>query len=227
MVWLAPPCKKWSRMQNINQRTAEQTELLQLDRAYEHTTNLKFTRRVYLRQQRGGRQAYVEQRLWSLAWKTPALQLGGYRAIFDQCAYGAGFWTSPTAWHYIRKPTAVLSTEESFAETMSLKCPGNHSHVALQGSRPGIGSLTTAAAAYQIDMCEALSQAICTTTEQRNEQAYTGGDELPPPHDQGDGQVDVPQARSRPRAHRHPPEDSLQQSCREPATGSPPTSWSL
>ncbi|CAJ1416750.1 unnamed protein product [Effrenium voratum] len=167
VVWLAPPCKKWSRMQNINQRTAEQTELLQLDRAYEHTTNLKFTRRVYLRQQRGGRQAYVEQRLWSLAWKTPALQLGGYRAIFDQCAYGAGFWTSPTAWHYIRKPTAVLSTEESFAETMSLKCPGNHSHVALQGSRPGIGSLTTAAAAYQIDMCEALSQAICTTTEQR------------------------------------------------------------
>ncbi|CAJ1433599.1 unnamed protein product, partial [Effrenium voratum] len=117
-------------------------------------------------EQRGGRQAYIEQPLWSLAWNTTAFQLDGHRAIFDQCAYGAGFWTSATVWNNIRKPTAVLSTEPIFAEILSLKCPGNHTHVYLQGHCPGIGSLTTAAAAYQPSMCEAISDAICTSAEQ-------------------------------------------------------------
>ncbi|CAJ1372449.1 unnamed protein product [Effrenium voratum] len=170
-VWLAPPCKKWSRTQNINQRTAEHTELLHLDRAYEHTTNLKFTRRVYLCQQRGGRQAYIEQPLWSLAWNTTAFQLDGHRAIFDQCAYGAGFWTSATVWNNIRKPTAVLSTEPIFAEILS-HCPG-------------IGSLTTAAAAYQPSMCEAISDAICTSAEQCKEHTYVQNEDPEAPPEPG------------------------------------------
>ncbi|CAJ1428371.1 unnamed protein product [Effrenium voratum] len=182
-VWLAPPCKKWSRMQNINQRTAEQTELLHLDRAYEHTTNLKFTRRVYLCQQRGGRRAYIEQPLWSLAWNTTAFQL--HRAIFDQCAYGAGFWASATVWNNIRKPTAVLSTEPIFAEILSLTRPGNHTHVHLQGHCPGIGSLTTAAAAYQPSMCEAISDAICTSAEQCKEHTYVQNEDHESPPEPG------------------------------------------
>ncbi|CAJ1397898.1 unnamed protein product [Effrenium voratum] len=59
----------------------------------------------------------------------------------------------------------------------NLKCPGGHQHVPLQGSCPGIGSLTEAAAAYQPDMRKALKNAIQLVTELRKEQDFVNADE--------------------------------------------------
>ncbi|CAJ1346887.1 unnamed protein product, partial [Effrenium voratum] len=121
VIWLAPPCKKWSRTQQINQRNEHQAECLAIDREMEHRTNLKLTRQAYLKQQRAGRQAYVEHPLSSLAWTTPALHdLPGRRAEIHQCAYGAGFWMKDHEWAYIKKPTAILLTEAEFTEHFNL-----------------------------------------------------------------------------------------------------------
>ncbi|CAJ1454178.1 unnamed protein product, partial [Effrenium voratum] len=175
IIWLAPPRKKWSRMQQINQRNEHQAECLAIDREMEHRTNLKLTRQAFLKQHHAGRQAYVEHPLLSLAWSTPSLH--DLPAEIHQCAYGAGFWMNDHEWAYIKKPTAILSTEAEFAEHFNLKCPGDHRHIQLQGNLPHLGSLTGAAAAYQPDMCNALANLIADLTYVHPEHAFHEDDQ--------------------------------------------------
>ncbi|CAJ1401942.1 unnamed protein product, partial [Effrenium voratum] len=146
VIWLAPPCKKWSRMQQVNQRNEHQAECLAIDRGM------------------------AGKPMWntlSPLWHGPLLHFMTYLVVepkSHQCAYGAGFWMNDHEWAYIKKPTAILSTEAEFTEHFNLKCPGDHLHLQLQRSLPHVGSLTGAAAAYQPDMCHAIADLITSIT---------------------------------------------------------------
>ena len=90
VVWFAPPCPKWSPLQNLTARDQNQQELLDVERQSQHASHLKLTRRGFEHQYSTGGIAVVEHPKPSLAWRTPAFRdMPGWAAILDQCAVGA------------------------------------------------------------------------------------------------------------------------------------------
>ena len=155
-VWIAPSCKKWSHMQNINLKTEQQRFALQCERDYNEAVHLKLSRRTYDTQHREGRDSGIEHPKLSEAWNTKTWHdLPGYACHLDQCAFDAMI-----ADYYIKKPTRLQLTNQQMAEDLAWTCPGDHQHLQLEGSLPGIGSLTQAAAAYQETFCWYIGEAI-------------------------------------------------------------------
>jgi hypothetical protein len=61
---------------------------------------------------------------------------------------------------YIKKPTRLQCTDKGMANELNLLSPGNHYHLPLEGSSPGVGNKAAASGVYQGVFCSCLSQAI-------------------------------------------------------------------
>ena len=89
-VWLAPPCPKWSLLQNLTARDETRLEILRMERQHQHSSHLKMSRQTFDYQSSVGMVSVVEHPNGSLAWKTPAFKsIGGFPAVLRQCAVGA------------------------------------------------------------------------------------------------------------------------------------------
>ena len=134
-VWIAPECRLWSTMQNLNIRTEEQAEALDEERRGHHKAHLSFTGQVYKEQFDGGRTVEIEHPGGSLAWKTKAFKnLPGHRALLDQCMYGAELPDSQGELQPIRKRLQL--TDRGMAEAIASFCDGSHDHLTLISSTP-------------------------------------------------------------------------------------------
>ena len=173
-VWVAPACKKWSKMQALNMLTPEQTFALKCERDYEEAVHLKLAERTFAIQYNEGRDAGIEHPAWSKAWETVTWSnLPGWPCRLDQCAY-----ETKIADQYIKKPTRLQLTSPSMVDMLAWKCPGDHEHLQLEGSLPGIGSLTKAAGAYQETFCYWIGEAIDLLYYEPEEIAMNGDDDF-------------------------------------------------
>ena len=160
IVWLAPPCTKWSPLQNLSKRTQEDLDVLQATRDYEHHTHLLFVRRVFLRMAQLGI-AIIEHPQNSKAWSTPALHDLGLEIIVDQCALGAALPDPHGNMVPIKKTTKLVVNHQLLTETLGVyRCDGTHRHQTLMGSASMIGSRARAAGVYQPKMCGFLAEAL-------------------------------------------------------------------
>ncbi|CAE7831349.1 unnamed protein product, partial [Symbiodinium microadriaticum] len=131
IVWLAPPCTKWSPLQNLTRRTQEDLDVLQATRDYEHHTHLLFVRRVFLRMAQLGI-AVIEHPLNSKGNLVP-----------------------------IKKATKLVVNHQLLTETLGVyRCDGTHRHQTLAGSTGLIGSRAKAAGVYQPKMCGFIAEAL-------------------------------------------------------------------
>ena len=190
-VWLAPPCTIWSPLQELTPRTQEQHTALLCERDYQEHVHLKFTRRVFEEQARDDRDAGVEQPARAKSWKTTTFRLmanKGWMAMLDQCAFGATLPDNDGVDTPIKKPTALCLTQKDLARDLSRPCPGDHRHLPIEGSSPGVGNRAKASATYQPQMCKEIARQIhyhtCThrhTSSNNTESAYnTTANEEPP-----------------------------------------------
>ena len=161
MLWLAPPCTKWSSLQHLNVKTVADRELLAEERYYEERTHLRFTKNAHNRQYLQRRHSAVEQPWTAESWWTETFRsLEGYDAEIDQCQYGATLPDDNGIETPIKKKTGVRVTNDLLAEMLTRLCPGNHEHLPIEGSSPGIGSRAKAAAAYCHSFCNQVADII-------------------------------------------------------------------
>ncbi|CAE7901478.1 GIP [Symbiodinium sp. KB8] len=160
VAWLAPPCTKWSPLQNMNVRNDHDRELLEATRDYHHHTHLKFTRRVFLRMSQYGI-VILEHPLSSKAWSTPAFHDLGLAIHVDQCALGATLPNLHGVDTPIKKATKLVTNYRLLTETLgAYRCDGSHQHQALLGQCARLGSRAKAAATYQPAMCERIADCL-------------------------------------------------------------------
>ena len=171
-VWLAPACKKWSKMQALNALTPEQEFALRCEQDYEEAVHLKLAERTFVIQYNEGRDGAIEHPAGSKAWSTKTWSnLPGWPCQLDQCAY-----ETKIADQYVKKPTRLQLTSASMADYLAWRCPGDHERLPLEGSLPGIGSLTKAAGAYQTTFCYHIGAAIDCLFYEPEEFALEGGE---------------------------------------------------
>ena len=160
-VWYAPKCTEWSPMQNLNIYTEERREALEAERIYQEKVHLKLCRRSYLKQNNEGRHGAIEQPRFAVSWKTKTWSdLPGHECWLDQCQFGVKLPNSQGVDMFVKKPTRLQCTDSGMAFELAWLCPGDHEHLPLEGSSPGIGSRTAAAATYQFVFCQYLAKAI-------------------------------------------------------------------
>ena len=156
-IWLAPPCKKWSTLQNLNLHTLAQIEALEAERDFQEATHLTMCKKAFVKQWREGRDAALEQPRYAVSWKTKTLdELPGWRSNCDMCQFGAMLPDDEAMMQYIKKPTSLLWTNEMAAAQMSMECDDDHYHLPIEGSSPGIGNRARASGRYQEGFCEAV-----------------------------------------------------------------------
>ena len=160
-VWLSPPCTAWSSLQFLNVATDAQRQALQEEQTFQEATNLKFTKRVFQKQQREGRHSGFEHPRRASSWKTKTLTtMPGHDAVFDQCQYGCTLPDDEGYDQYIKKPTQVRCADKNMAVELCAQCSGDHYHLPIEGSSPLCGNRAKAAAVYQPQLCEALAHSI-------------------------------------------------------------------
>ena len=171
-VWMAPPCTVWSSLQSLNIDTAAKQLALQADRDYEENTHLKMCKRAFLKQQREGRHAGLEQPKNARSWGTPTLMaIPGHDALFDQCSYHCCLPDENGDFLPIKKGTAVRCTDMDMATELTAPCCGGHPHLPIEGTSPGIGSRAAAAGEYQFPLCYAFTDAIEKIFQYKGEDA--------------------------------------------------------
>ena len=165
-IWYAPRCTEWSPMQNLNVYNEERREALDAERVYQEKVHLKLCRRSYVKQHNEGRHGAIEQPRFAASWRTPTFQtLPGQECWLDQCQFGVKLPNSYGTEMFVKKPTRLQCTDHGMAVELSWLCPGLHEHLPLEGSSPGIGSRTAAAATYQFVFCDYLAKAINNISE--------------------------------------------------------------
>ena len=157
-VLISPPCRKWSKMQNVNQRTDHQVEQLWADRNAEHGTFLLFTRTILNKQHRANRHAHVEHPAGSLAWSTLAFKdMPGVKVTFPQCAHGL---RHPTTDEPILKMTTFHTTKPSMVKFLAATCTCTVPHAKLEGHVAGIGSLTRWSEDYPPQLARRIAEGV-------------------------------------------------------------------
>ena len=158
---------------------------LQAEREYQEKVHLKMVRRSYLKQRREGRHGAIEQPRYAISWKTRTFHdLPGHPCLLDQCQFEAMMPDSDGKDQYIKKPTRLQCTDEGMANQLSLLCPGDHYHLPLEGSSPGVGNRAAASGVYQGVFCNCISKAIVDIFINQdiedsyflNAEVYTGGE---------------------------------------------------
>ena len=179
-IWYAPPCKKWSTLQNLNLHTLAQIEALEAERDFQEATHLRLCSRSFMKQKREGRHAGLEQPRYAVSWKTKTLKSledDGFDSLLDQCQFGTMLPDSYGDWMYIKKPTQLRWSSFEAAEEMTRLCVGNHEHLPIEGSSPKIGNRARASGAYQQGLCNAIYDTVCRIYENEFvEEAYANDD---------------------------------------------------
>ena len=173
VVWWAPPCTKWSPLQHLNVHNHEQQLALEAERAYQEGVHLRFVRRGYEKQVREDRHGGIEQPHRSEAWRTKTFsKLSGVSCYLDQCQYGAVLPDENGILTPIKKPTQLQLSSSFVAELLAARCPGDHDHLPIEGSSPGIGNRAAASAAYQEGLCGEIAEAFDRLYAEHNERCY-------------------------------------------------------
>ena len=155
VIWIAPPCTKWSPIQRLNIKTEADRERLEAQQEHEEGTHLRFSKTIHNKQRKQQRVSLFEHPRYAQSWETQTLQqLEGYDAHIDQCQYGATMPDHDGIEQYIRKPTRLRVTHELLAEHLERICADDHYHLPLEGSSPNIGNRAAAAGSYHPMMCE-------------------------------------------------------------------------
>ena len=200
-VWLSPRCTEWSPLQSLNALTEERKQALQAERDYQEKVHLKMCRRSYLKQRREGRHAALEQPRYAVSWRTKTLRdLPGHACELDQCQFEVTLPDENGYDQYIKKPTRLQCTDEGMATSLALRCPGDHYHLPIEGSSPGVGNRAAASAEYQGIFCSMLSQAIVNIFSDHDphqahfttDEIYAGEDDIILPPEMDDEMPDSP-----------------------------------
>ena len=89
-VMVAPECRRWSPMQNLNYRTPERKEELQNLRALEEHSHLQFYKDIHVDGKHIGYDTTLEQPADGMSWKIETLESmrGYYETVLDRCRTG-------------------------------------------------------------------------------------------------------------------------------------------
>ena len=119
-VMVAPECRLWSPMQNLNYRTPERKEELQNLRTLEENTYLQFYKDIHVDGKRIGYDTTLEQPADGMSWKTDTLESmrGYYETVLDRCR--TGLKAHPEDKLFVKKPTRFRSTSRKVAEAVNL-----------------------------------------------------------------------------------------------------------
>ena len=156
VIWLAPPCTKWSPIQRLNIRSQADQDRLEAQQQHEEGTHLRFSKNLHNKQHKQQRLSLFEHPRYAESWNTETLQqLEGHDAHIDQCQYGATLPDHDGIEQYIRKPTTLRVASETLAQLLERTCQDEHYHLPIEGSSPNIGSRANAAGSYHPQMCQA------------------------------------------------------------------------
>ena len=154
-MMMAPECRPWSLMQNLNYRTPERRALLQDMRNLEEETHLKFYEKVHA----DSKKIYFDCTLQpadAAAWLMPTLEnmKGYYETVLDRC--GIGLKASPDDPRMVRKPTKFRSTSKKVCVAVNLRCQCDIGHTQMMGR----GAVLKAMQNYEPDLVRRLGDAI-------------------------------------------------------------------
>ena len=136
LVVMSPECKAFSILMNSNWSKMDKNKRERMQA--EGLAMLHFCVQVAEFQLEHKRQFLIEHPAGASSWSTHAIswllgQSGVTRFLFDQCALGLTVKGDLPS----RKTTAVVTSHVGIASLLSqYQCPGNHSHVQLEGGLP-------------------------------------------------------------------------------------------
>ena len=163
-IMMAPECRLWSPMQNMNYRTPERRLLLEDLRSLEESNHLVFYKDVHLDGKRIGYDTTLEQPADAVSWKTNTLEpmRGYYETVLDRCR--TGLRASPDDWLYVKKPTRFRSTSRKVVEAVNLRCLcGGQGHTQMFGR----GAVLKAMQNYEPALVHRLGGAIYEAMEEQ------------------------------------------------------------
>jgi len=151
-AWLALPCTPWSCIQNLNQRTAKQRiRLCKQRHEARHMAEIALT--VLAQVVKQGGDIYFEWPSRCQGWKIPELVrfvdnvTNGGRCIYKCHVHGCAYnLTTRSGKAHLRKRWTILTTDKEMFQRLARKCPGGHTHSAIQGSE------TSRSAFYPLEM---------------------------------------------------------------------------
>ena len=168
LVWMSPPCTFWCGFSNLNYSPQQLRRLRARERVF-----LRFIDQVILKQKMYGGHAIVENPRKSAMWREQLLAKwlsGGSCSYVDleMCAFGL---LDTKGENHLRKPMRLLVTDKAFAEELQRCCPGDHTHVRVQGSQ------TAHSAGYPEGFGKAVVRAFEKVTTQTAYVQDDGGEE--------------------------------------------------
>ena len=128
-IMVAPECRLWASMQNLNYKTPERKEELANLRTLEEHNHLQFYKDIHYDGKRIGYDTTLEQPADGMSWKTETLESmrGYYETVLDRCR--TGLKASPDDTLFVKKPTRFRSTSRKVVEAVNLRCLcGNLGH---------------------------------------------------------------------------------------------------
>ena len=163
-VMVAPECRLWSPMQNLNYRTPERKEELQNLRVLEEHSHLQFYKDIHVDGKRIGYDTTLEQPADGMSWKTETLESmrGYYETVLDRCR--TGLKAHPEDKLFVKKPTRFRSTSRKVAEAVNLRCLcGNNGHTQMFGR----GAVLKRMQNYELPLVRRLGEAIYEAMEEQ------------------------------------------------------------
>ena len=138
-VWLAPPCTKWSVMQNLNALTEEGKEKLMKDRSEEEESHLVFVTQVFEVGKEIDAGVSCEHPRGAKSWETETMQKLKERSVMDaecdRCRTGLVCRDSGgNVLGKVKKPTRIRTSSPFVYEALHLQCKcHNGEHVRMEG----------------------------------------------------------------------------------------------
>ena len=163
-IMVAPECRLWSPMQNLNYKTPERKAELEDLRTLEEHNHLRFYKDIHMDGQRIGYDTTLEQPADGMSWKTETLESmrGYYETVLDRCR--TGLKASPEDNLFVKKPTRFRSTSRKVVEAVNLRCLcGNSGHTQMFGR----GAVLKKMQNYELPLVRKLGEAIYAAMEEQ------------------------------------------------------------
>ena len=138
-VWMAPPCTKWSSMQNLNATTEEEKQKLEEVRKDEEKTHLSFVSQVFEVGEEIDSGVSFEHPRWAKSWETKTMKDLEKKNIqdaeCDRCRTGLILRDQRgQVLGKVKKPTRIRTNSPSVHEALHLKCQCKAGeHVKMEG----------------------------------------------------------------------------------------------
>ena len=163
-VWLAPPCRKWSAMQRLTRRNAEQLTEWKKELNQEEDSHLALVADSATVSKENENDYAMEHPHGAGSWNTPTLQSmrGYFEAVCNRCRTGLYFKDKDDDGP-VRKQTRIRTSSLKVAEALDLACHCTRPHVQMEGRTKGLqkmqnyedGFVRRAGKAIYESMCEA------------------------------------------------------------------------